>query len=455
MSEIIENKKEKQKQFILNENLWKVMFQLSWPAVIAMVLYGFNAFIDGVFVGQFVGETALAGVSLAYPLTQITMGIGSLIGVGAGSALSIALGKNDKKTQERLIGNVNYISLIITVVFMILGLLFSTQLVKAMGGEGEILAIGNTYLRITIFGSFFWIYGLAGNMIVRAEGKMKSAAVMMATGLIVNVIANYIFMVILDFGVKGAAWGTNIGMFVYSLFNVIYFNKGFSSFKTKVMTVRRDKEITKQIIRLGMPSLIMSVMYVIQGAVVLNAISKYGTVEDIAFYGSTFRVFNFLLTPIYGLMRALQPVIGINYGAKKYQRVISSFNIFTVASAALTLPFWLICMVSPSSVLSLISDKIINMNNIMYFRLNMSILPLLSTIFMAMTLFPAIDKGRPAAIIGIARQMVFYIPVMIFLPKILGVAGVYYGGVAIDIIIVLWTNILVRKEFGTLRKQMH
>ncbi|AMP20278.1 hypothetical protein AZF37_03005 [endosymbiont 'TC1' of Trimyema compressum] len=93
---------EKQKNFILNGNLWKVMFQLSWPAIIAMVLYGFNAVVDGIFVDNYVGEIALAGISLAYPLTQITLSPGSLIGVGAGSALSIALGANNETVQKNI-----------------------------------------------------------------------------------------------------------------------------------------------------------------------------------------------------------------------------------------------------------------------------------------------------------------------------------------------------------------
>lgn len=94
----VANGKEKQKMLILNENLWKVMFQLSWPAIIAMVLYGLNAVVAAVFVGRYVGETALAGVSEAYPLTQISLGLGSLIGVGAGAVLSIAIGRQDVHT---------------------------------------------------------------------------------------------------------------------------------------------------------------------------------------------------------------------------------------------------------------------------------------------------------------------------------------------------------------------
>lgn len=448
------NQKERQKQFILSNNMWKVMFELSWPAVIAMVLYGLNSVIDAIFVGRFIGETALAGVSVAYPLSQISVGIGSLIGVGAGSALSIALGSKDKRTQERLLGNVNYLSLITTVVYIVLGLIFSTQLVKVMGGEGEALALGDSYFRITILGSFFWIYGLAGNMIVRAEGKMKSAAIMMGIGLVVNIIANYIFIVAFDLGVEGAAWGTNIGMLVYTLIGWIYFGKGYASFKSKVFSFYRDKDIIKSIINLGISSFIMSFMNLVQAVVVFNALSKYGTVADVAFYGSVYRVFTFLLTPIFGLMRALQPVAGINYGAKQYERVISSFKIFIFTSTALTLPFWVVSMMSPNFILGLIlPNQTFVGTQLTYFRIYMAILPLLSTTFMAMTFFPAIDKGRPAAVIGIVRQLIFYIPVMLILPKIIGVSGVYYGTFAIDSVIVLCTIIIIKKEFNILRSK--
>ncbi|AFS77457.1 Na+-driven multidrug efflux pump MatE [Gottschalkia acidurici 9a] len=462
MSEAVTNQKERQKQFILSSNMWKVMFELSWPAVIAMVLYGLNSVIDGIFVGKFVGESALAGVSVAYPLSQISVGLGSqisvglgsLIGVGAGSVLSIALGSKDKRTQERLIGNVNYLSIVSTLIYMVLGLFFSTQLVKIMGGVGESLVLGDSYFRITIFGSIFWIYGLAGNMIVRSEGKMKSAALMMGIGLVVNIIANYILIVNLGLGVEGAAWGTNIGMFVYTLLGWIYFGKGFSSFKTKVFSIYRDKDIISSIIRLGTSSLIMIIMNLVQAVIVFNALAKYGTVADIAFYGAVYRIFTFLLTPIFGLMRALQPVAGINYGSEQYERVISSFKTFIVASTILTLPFWIISMLSPNSILGLmLPDQIFSGTQLMCFRIYMAILPLLSTIFMAMTFFPAIDRGRPSAIIGIVRQLVFYVPVMIILPKMIGVLGIYYGTFGIDVVIVMGTIIMVKKEFNALRSK--
>ena len=115
-----------EKEMILKENLWKVCYRLSLPAIIAMVLYGLNVIFDGIFVGRLVGETAFAGISIVYPLTQISLGLGSLVGVGAGSYLSILLGKNDKETQRKLIGNANLISITATIIMMVISFVFMT-----------------------------------------------------------------------------------------------------------------------------------------------------------------------------------------------------------------------------------------------------------------------------------------------------------------------------------------
>lgn len=446
--------KERQKGFILTGGLWEVMARLSWPAVVAMVFYGFNSVLDAIFVGQFVNDTALAGVSLAYPLSGISTAFGSLIGVGAGSVLSIAIGAKDGQTQERLLGVVNRLSVICTILYMMVALALAEPLIAMMGGKGEVLAYGVSYFRICTVGAFFWIYGLAGNMVIRAEGKMKTAAWMMGVGLVVNAIFNYIFMGVFDLGVEGAAWGTNIGMFVYTLMGWFYFGLGKATFRAKLLSLRGDRKITTSVLRLGMSSLVMSVMSLIQGLVVFNALARYGTTADIAFYGAVYRVFQFLLTPIFGLMRALQPVIGINYGAKQYDRVIRSYKIFAVAALALTLPFWFISLAAPGSILGImLKDRVFTGTHFLYFRVYMAILPVLSFIFMAMTLFPSVDKGKPAMIIGMARQFVFYVPVMIFLPKFIGVGGVYYGSLAIDAVIVLWTMLMVKKEFNSLRRR--
>lgn len=454
MSTTTLDQKEQQKRFILNENLWKVMARLSWPAVIAMVLYGANSILDAFFIGKYVGETALAGVSLAYPITGLSTGIGSLIGVGAGSVLSIALGAKDLKTQHHLIAGVNVMTIISTIIYMVIGLLFSTQIVTMMGGVGDELILGDEYFRITVLGAIFWIYGLAINMLIRAEGRMKTAAWMMGLGLIANAIFNYIFIVMMEMGVVGAAWGTNVGMFVYSLVGFVYLKSGKASFPTKALSFKFDKTVVTDINRLGISSFIMTVMTLVQAVVVFNALSKYGTVADIAFYGVVYRIFQFFLTPIFGLMRALQPVIGINYGAKQYERSIKAYKIFAVVAMALTIPFWLVTITVPETILSMmLTETVFTASQLNAFRVYILIVPILSIIFMAMTFFPAVDKGKPAAIIGMARQFVFYVPVILIVPRIFGVESIYYASFIIDVIIVLWTVFMVKNEFKALRNR--
>ncbi len=445
--------KEKQKQLILNENMWKVMFKLSWPAIVAMVLYGLNSVFDAVFVGRYAGATALAGVSIAYPLSQMTLGIGSLIGVGAGSALSIALGANDTLTQKRILGNMNYLTLIVGIIYGVLAYLFAEPLVRFMGGYGETLVLGVQYFRVTVIGSLFWIHGLASNMMVRAEGKMKSAAMIMAVGLIVNIIANYILVGLMGFGVVGAAWGTNLGMLLYTVFGLAYFKGKRASFEAHPFQIHRDKNIIKSILSMGMPSLIMSVMSLVQAIVVFNALSGFGTTDDIAFYGATYRIFTLMLTPMFGLMRALQPVAGINYGAGKYDRVIKSAKVFIISGAILMLPFWLLLMLAPQGLLStMLPDTLFDAASLLNFRVFMATLPVLPAVFIAMTFFPAINKGKVASIMGILRQLILYVPVMLILPRLLGVQWVYFGSTLIDVFISIAMIIMFVREFKTLRE---
>ena len=135
----------KEKELILNDNLWKVCCRLSLPAIIAMILYGLNVIFDGIFVGRLVNETAFAGLSIVYPLTQLSLGLGSLVGVGAGSYLSILLGNDDKEMQGKLLGNANLISIVATVVMILFGFIFMNPMLRALGAEGEVLSYAVSY----------------------------------------------------------------------------------------------------------------------------------------------------------------------------------------------------------------------------------------------------------------------------------------------------------------------
>ena len=444
---------EQQRQFILNEKIHKVMWQMSWPAVIAMVLYGLNNFLDGIFVGHLISNTALAAVGVAYPLAQFAQGFGTLIGTGVGSAVSIWIGANDKERLSRSMGTVNFLTLLFSVAITIPCYIFAKELVYMMGGRGEILSLGVEYFRATILGSFFWIHGLALNMLIRAEGKMKTAAWMIAVGLIVDVALKPLFIKTFGWGVSGAAWATNISMIIYTVLGIWYYASGKASFNTNFWSFKWDQSIIKEALSLGMPGFIMMVMIVVQNIVVFNVLAKYGKDTDITFFTAVNRFYILLNTPLWGLMRALQPVSGMNFGAEKYERSIRAYRLFSFTGLMILLPFWFLVMYFPSEVLSvMIPNVIFNEAQLMDFRIYMSVLPTLPFIFMAVVWFPSIENAKPATIISIVRQVVLYIPALLIIPMIYGIRSIYVVSAVIEWMIFTIVMYVVWLNFKMLRK---
>jgi Na+-driven multidrug efflux pump len=192
-------------------------------------------------------------------------------------------------------------------------------------------------------------------------------------------------------------------------------------------------------------------MGLIQAIVVFNAVVQAGTAEDLAFFAAANRILLFLMTPLFGLMRALQPIEGINYGAGHFGRVKSSFVLFGKTGLYLVLPFWIFLMLFPEiGVRTMLPDKILSPEDILNFRVYMSIIPFLPFVFMSLTHLPAIEMPKYASLVGLARQLVFYVPIMLLLPRWMGVSGIYYGATLIDVVITIWLLIIVRNSFKKL-----
>lgn len=437
-----------QKEFILNGDLKKVMWETSWPAVVAIVLYGVNNFLDAIFVGHLVSTEALAAVGMAYPLSQIVLGFGRLIGVGASAALSMWLGAGEKEKLYKLFGSFNMLCLGFSLLFMIPAYVFANELLALMGASGTIKIMAVDYFRITLIGTLFWVHGLAVNMLVRGEGKMKTAAGMIAIGLLIDIALKPVFIEVLGMGVSGAAWATNVGMIVYSLLGLYYFYSGKNSFTTNWKSLTYDAAIGKKIMKLGFPEMILSVMGVLQSMVIFNALADYGTASDISFYTVVNRFFLFLLTPLFGLMRGLQPVVGMNHGAGQHQRAKHSLVLYTLAGAAILVPFFIVSIVYPQAVLELmLPNTVITTEQLFHFRIYLSTLPLLPVTVLALSYFPAVNNSKKASMLALLRQVFLYIPLMILLPMYFGVASIYWGSAAIEITVVLITAYFIRLNF--------
>jgi len=442
-----------QRDFLLTNPLPKVMWTLALPAIAAMLLFGLNAFMDTVYVGQLLNEAALAGIAIAYPLVGLTMGLANLSGTGAANLLSIAIGEEDELTQAKILPNQNLLVLIMSLAFAVPSYVYAPEMMAVMGGTGDVLTYGVVYFRATLWAAPLWTYGLSLNFIVRGEGKMKEAALMMSSGLALNLVLTPLFIRYLDGGIAGAAWASNAGMLLYCIVGVRYFRSGRASFVSDVTAVAFDGPVFRRILTLGFPGFILGVMGLIQAMVVFNAIvgvSPDGE-RDLAFFAAANRIMLLLMTPLFGLMRALQPIAGVNYGAGQMYRAKDAYWLFVRTGFYIVFPFWVFMNAFPELSLRLVLPGFaFTPADLRYFHLYMFILPILPLVFNALTWLPAVDRPRYASYVGVARQLVFFVPVMLILPRYFGLDGVYYGATGIDVVITLWLVYLVRRAMRSM-----
>lgn len=438
---------------ILEGNLIKLMFKLSIPSILGILMLSLNTFLDALFAGRFIGETALAGISLALPLTSVVNGFAGLIGVGCASVFSRAIGSGDVKTQSKVYGNLIILSIVIGCLITIIGYNFDQQLIIFMGGGGEVASQGAKYFKIYILGSVFLILGEACSAVIKSEGKIRLTTIFDWIFVGVNIFLNYIFLTVYDWGIQGIALATVVAMVVYSIMNLAYFfaGKSFIPFNLKKLAIAID--LLPAILSVGISALFYPVMTLVQDFVVFNSISHYGTNNDIAFFGATAKVTSLVYIPIIGFAQALQPIIGMNYGAKNHRRLKKAYLTFAIIGTILLLLLWLPLQLSPKTFLSLILPNVnFTQNDIFNFRLLSILIPIWPLAFFSNTLFQSIGKGKTVLVVLLLRSIVLNVPMIILFSRIFGVQGIYIGMILADIVFMLIVLFLTVLEFQYLNK---
>ncbi|GAB1544465.1 MATE family efflux transporter [Scytonema sp. NUACC21] len=437
---------------ILKGNLIKLMFKLSIPSTLGILMLSLNTFLDSLFAGRFIGETALAGISLALPLTNVVNGFAFLVGVGSASVLSRAIGSGDITTQSKIFGNLTVLSVLISFFITIIGYIFGEELILFMGGSGEVALAGAAYFKTYILGSVFLILAQACSEVIKSEGKMRLATIFGCVFVIVNILLNYIFIVVFHWGTYGIALATVIGMVVYSIVNLVYFLAGKSSIPVNPKKLAIATDLLPGILSVGISALFYPVMLLIQYFFIFNLISYYGTNNDIAFFGAALKVSSFAFIPITGAAQALQPIIGMNYGAQNYSRLKAAYLTFAIFGTILLILMWLPLQISPRMFLGLILPNV-NFTNydILNFRILNILIPIWPLAFFSNTLFQSIGKGQVVLIVILLKSLVFNVPLVLLFSKLLGLNGIYYGIIYADILFMLVVFLLTFLEFKSFR----
>jgi putative MATE family efflux protein len=450
------NLEESAREEILTFGMWRLFAKFAVPSIFGMLMYAVYIFIDAVFVGQWVGKEGLAAISIVYPLTLINTGITAFMGMGCASLLSRAIGSGNKDTVSRILGINTLLILIFSAVFMILGYAFAEPLVRFLGGRGTILSYGVRYFRIVVLGSFFFNFIGSTNMLMRAEGRIKEAMIIITLGSVLNIILDPLFIRVLGMGVRGAAIATVISMFVTSMVTLLYYLVGNSELSFNGKGFFSSFHLMRDIVPVGASGLAMQLMTVIQQVIIFKSIGFYGGGDELALMGATLNMFAFALIPMWGISMGLQPIIGMNYGAEKYGRVKEAFYTFLLAATAIAFVVWAVFMLFPDRILGMyLTEPALVASGANAFRMAVGMFLLQGFLLLPATLFQSIGKGGLASVVLLTREILLFVPLVVVLPLFMDLWGVWISIPIADAAIAVLASILFIVVLRSLKTNEH
>ncbi|HBB8168614.1 MAG: MATE family efflux transporter [Peptoniphilus harei] len=444
--------KQDMKEQLLTKRPIDLLFQLSIPAVIGMIVIGLYPLMDGIFAGNIIGQSAMTACGVALPLTFFNSGTSTLLGVGSASILSRSLGKGDRETVDKIMGNLIYFVILFSVIITVGGIILAPHFLDLVGASGEIKELGVRYLRVIFLGSIFVNFTQSANMVMRGEGLMKRAMGIMAMGAFINIILDPILMKAMgEYAIEGAAIATVVAQIIQAIVTLYYFKN--KSENVKIGKIRKYKEVYKEMFGVGVSAMIMQVFFMIQQTLLYKQAFLYGGETNGILMAATLRIYAFSFIPLWGMSQGLQPVVGTNFGAKKFDRVRETMKVFSIGGLVLAAIFWIPVQIFTREILSgfNVSEEIISqgLNNL---RLFYSVFILYGVMVMTITFFQAIGDGKKAGKIVMLRQLILFVPAMLILPKIFGSSAVWWAEPAVDLLMIIVGLIMQGKALSKMVK---
>nr|MDA3833065.1 MATE family efflux transporter [Spirochaetales bacterium] len=439
--------------FMGTQPIGSLLAKLSIPAMIGMMVNALYNLVDTIFVGQGVGALAIAGLSIAFPVQMLIAGFAQMYGVGAGSIISRRLGEQNKQAAADTAGTALTATIITAIIITTAGLMFIEPLLLLFGATEEILPYAAEYLSVILFGSTFLSISMCSNNIIRAEGQSHIAMIIMIIGTGLNILLDPIFIFALDLGIRGAALATVISQIASALFALQFFARRKSCLPFRKESFRMRVSVIGEITALGFPTFVRQTGTSLMTLSVNNMLKVYGGDLAIAAYGMISKLLIFFLMPIFGIVQGFQPIAGYNYGAKKTDRVKQVLYWGIGTASVLGLIFASVIEIFPRALLTMFTRNTALLDlAVPALRIVMMAIPLVGIQPLGATLFQSIGKTFPALFLGLSRQFLFLIPLVLILPRFLQVNGVWIAFPIADILSTGVTTVWLFHEIRHLKR---
>lgn len=410
-----------------NEKISKLLFKYSIPAIIAMSINAVYNVVDRIFIGKFVGESALAALTVSFPIMMVIFAIAVMIGVGVSTLISIKLGEKNYHDASNVFGNGISYAMILVILSAILIIPNLESILEILGADDNVMNLGKTYLTIIISGFAFQMLGYLLTSTVRTEGKpVLSMAAMLAAGT-ANVIFDYIFIVRMGMGVKGAALATISGQGIGLLVVLYFYVSGQSQIRIFKNHFLPKLKLLKEIAVTGSASLFTMLGSSVSLLILNISLIKYGGMQSITAMGAIGSLHTLITMPLMGIQQGAMPIIGYNYGAKLRTRVDETLKLAILFAIIISTSVFIVLQIFPEFFIAMFIDKDSATMDIAVKGLRPFIfmLPLLSINILGVSYFQSTGQGKIASVLGLLRQTIALIPLLVILPIYFGLSGVW------------------------------
>ncbi|SDU05872.1 putative efflux protein, MATE family [Polaribacter sp. Hel1_33_78] len=429
------------------EKITRLLIKQAVPATIGILVMSLNMIVDTIFVGQWIGVLAIAAITVVLPIAFLISSIGMGIGIGGSSIISRALGAKNSEKAFLTFGNQISLTVILAILFVTVGKIYSLPILNLFGAKGEILPIASEYFGVIIYGVPFLAFAMMGNPTIRAEGKPKFAMYAMMVPAVLNVLLDILFIKVFGWGMWGAGLATSFAYASCGLYILYFFLSSKSELRIIPKNFKLDFKIVLEIFQLGGVSIVRQGTISILMIVLNFSLFKYGGEISIAVFGIINRVMMFALSPVLGVCQGFLPVAGFNIGARKNNRVQETIKKSIWFGSILGSIIFIGILLFKEEVIWVFTNDTTLLNK----TPNAMFIVFLATPIVTMQLigsayFQAAGKALPALFLTLLKQGIFLIPLAYFLPKYYGVEGVWWSFPIADVLSTIITVLVLKRE---------
>ncbi len=433
-----------QKPILADTNIPRLLIKLSAPATVGMAVMALYNVVDTIFVSRGIGSLAIAGIAIVFPIHLMMLALGQLIGMGTASLISRSLGAGDTQKAHYAFGNAMVCIGIIGAIITALSYIFMDNLLVLFGATEAILPYARQYLGIIVGNTTGFMFIITSNNIIRSEGHARTAMKLMMNSAIINIILDPIFIFGFHLGIQGAAIATVIAQLTTAVRAIIFFQSGVSILHIKLRYFRMQWRIISEVMAVGSSSFIRQ----IAGSIVVIAVNKalacYGDDLYIAAYGVINRLMSFAIMPISGIAQGMQPIIGFNYGAGRNELVKKTIRLAMMLATLFSCVSFVVFYFFPQLLFRIFTDdQQLIARGIPSIKLLILAGPIIGFHIIGTVVFQSLGKAFPSLMLSLSRQIIFLIPILLLLPRAIGMPGVWLAFPLSDFLAAIVTLILI------------